>query len=646
MSATTFTRDHALISMTSPLGNDVLVPTALGLEEALDEPFLGVIDMVSARSTIDPTTMLHQPVCLTLRFDYGASRHVHGLVRRFAATGGVGRQIFGYRAEIVPTLWFLSQTQDCRIFENKTTQDILQTIFSEHGLTKVSFQAESQHQRALTVQYNETDLAFVSRLMQEDGWFYWFRHSADGHTLVIADETRPFTAIAGGPFAPQPGEGLFALSAWQPAQKVTHGQIMMDDYDPVHPSFDLKGKTNTRLRVGGGAMRDPFHWPALGSTPDEVGMITRRRMEAAEVESVLSHGSGFDPEFVPGARIMVADRPGDDGKEFLLARVSHHAVDDSWRNSASTPSYSNSFTIFPSDYPWRPAQTVARPRMDGMYSGTVIGPSGEEIHTDKMGRVKIRFRWDRRKDATPEGGVWVRVMQAWAGRNGGWSFIPRVGTEVAVAFMDGDADRPVVVGQLHNGNQLPPWPLPDQNTRSGLRTWSTPNGDASQFSELSFDDKNGSEQVLLHAERDLSVEVEHDATYEIDHDRTSTIKEGNDTLTVQKGNRSSTVSQGNDTLTVTSGNRTVDVTKGNHVIKSSSGDISIKTDGGSVSVEAGQTISLKVGQSSITINQQGVSIKGMNITVEGQLMITVKGPMLELNASAMLKAAGGMIMLN
>ncbi len=643
MSATTFKREHALLSMTSPLGADELVPTALGLEEALDEPFLCVLDMVSSKATIDPNTLLHQPVCITLRLSADVSRHVHGLVRRFAATGGLDRGLYGYRAEIVPALWFLSQTQDCRIFENKTAREILQTVFGEHQL-KTSFNVGAMKKRPFTVQYNETDLDFVSRLMQEEGWFYWFQHSASGHTLMVADATTQFTNIAGGPFAPQPGEGLTALSAWHPATAVTHGKIMMSDYNPEYPGSDLQSQTETTLKAGGATLRDPFHWPALASTSDAVRQETRLRMEAAEAQATLSHGSGFDPEFVAGGRIAVADKPGGDAKDYLLARVSHHATDDSWRNSAGTPRYANSFTAFPAPTYWRPARTVRRPRMDGMYSAVVIGPDGQEIHTDKLGRVKLRFRWDRRKDATSGGAVWVRVMQAWSGGNGGWSFIPRVGTEVAVAFMDGDPERPVVVGQLHNGEQLPPFPLPDQKTRSGLRTCSTPGGGG--YSELSFDDKKGNEQVLLHAERDLKTEVEHDATTDIGNDRTTTIEKGNDTLTVQKGNRSTTISEGNDTLTVSKGNRKVDVPDGNHAITSTTGDISVKTSMGTISLESSNAITLKVGQSSITINQAGVTIKGMTLSVEGQLMTTVKGPMVQIEGSGMVKAAGGMIMLN
>ena len=275
--------------------------------------------------------------------------------------------------------------------------------------------------------------------------------------------------------------------------------------------------------------------------------------------------------------------------------------------------------------------------MEGLHSATVIGPDGQEIHTDELGRVKLRFRWDRRSDATPGGAVWVRVMQAWSGTNFGWTFIPRVGTEVGISFVDGDPDRPIVVGQIHNGDQHPPWSLPDQKTRGGLRSRSTPDGGEENCSEFWFDDKKGSELVHLHSERDLAVEVENDATYEIDKNRAATIKQGNDTLTVKQGNRSTTISMGNDSIKIEQGSRTVDVPMGDHTIKSQQGNISVETEAGdialkntegdisaktsmgdialktalgAVTIEAMESLTLKVGESSVTVDPAGVTSRG------------------------------------
>jgi type VI secretion system secreted protein VgrG len=626
MAATDITRTNALLSMTSPLGQDVLLPAAIDLQEALSEPFLCQLDAVSSRDQIDPDDLLHQPVCLTVTLAGCPPRCVHGLVRRFAATGPLTRNMFGYRMEIVPALWFLTQTEDCRIFESKPTKDIVQTILTEHAV-RFTFRVGSTPARPLTVQYNETDLDFVMRLMAEEGWFYLFRHDATSHTMIITESNTSFTKVPNETVGLGPSPGPVTLTDWHPGRATAHGKVMLGDFDPEKPSTDLSGETATTARTAGASNRDPFHWPARALKNDQITQRTRQGMEAAEAAAALAHGEGSHPNFFAGGRIQVTAQAGD-SKEFLLARVSHQATDETWCNAATPPRYRNSFEAFPSALPWRPAQTIKRPRMEGLHSAVVIGPDGQEIHTDELGRIKLRFRWDRRRDATPGGAVWVRVMQAWTGANAGWTFIPRVGTEVGVSFLDGDPDRPIVVGQIHNGDQHPPWTLPDQKTRSGLRTRSTPSGSDQNCSEFWFDDKKGSEMVHLHAEKDLTVEVENDATYEIDQNRSATIKQGNDTVTVQQGNR------------------TVDVPMGNHTIKSNKGNIAVKTELGSVTIEAMQSITLKVGQSTVTIDQAGVTIKGMTVKAEGMVMTSIKAPITQIDADGMLKASGGIMMLN
>jgi type VI secretion system secreted protein VgrG len=627
MAATDIIRTNALLSMTSPLGPHVLVPASMELEEALSEPFLCIVNAASSRDQIDPDDLLHQPVCLTVTLSGCSPRHIHGLVRRFAATSLTGRSMFGYHIEIVPALWFLTQTQDCRIFENKTTKDIIQTILNEHGV-RFTFRVGNTPARPLTVQYNEIDLDFVMRLMAEEGWFYLFRHDAGSHTMIISESNTSFTKVPDGTVVVGPNPGLVTLTEWQPGRTTAHGKVTQGDFDAEKPSTRLSGETATTARTAGASNRDPYHWPARILKNDLITQRTRHRIEAAEAEAALGRGAGFNPNFFAGGRIQVSLRVGGETKEYLLARVHHRATDETWCNAASPPDYSNDFQAFPSALPWRPAQTVQRPRMEGLHSATVIGPDGQEIHTDELGRVKLRFRWDHRSDATPARAIWVRVMQAWSGANAGWTFIPRVGTEVGVAFLDGDPDRPIVVGQIHNGDQHPPWTLPDQKTRSGLRTRSTPNGGDQNCSEFWFDDKKGSEMVHLHAERDLTVEVENDAKYAIDQNRSALIKQGNDSVTVQQGNR------------------TVDVPIGDHTIKSNQGNIAIKTALGAVSIEAMQSITLKVGQSTITLDQSGVTIKGMMVKAEGQVMTSVKGPITQIDADGMFKASGGIMMLN
>jgi type VI secretion system secreted protein VgrG len=302
--------------------------------------------------------------------------------------------------------------------------------------------------------------------------------------------------------------------------------------------------------------------------------------------------------------------------------------------------------------------------MGGIFSGVVIGPDGEEIHTDKFGRVKVQLHFDYRPDATPDQSIWVRTIYPWAGsvstNNWGWHCLPRVGSEVAVAFMDADPDRPVIVGGLYNGVGLPPW-TDQEKTKSGIRTRSTLKGGLNDYSEFSFDDKKGQELVFLHAQKDLKTTVENDQTLTVDNCRIVTVKQDetvdiqnnqtikvkqDHTLTVTDGNRSIAVSKGNNSLNVDMGNHDVKIAMGNHTTDVKMGNVSTKADLGQISNEALQSIELKVGQSSITIDQMGVTIKGMMISIEGQIQTQVKGLMTQINADAMLQIQGAITMIN
>lgn len=619
-------RERALLSLTSPLGRDVLIPISATVEEALNEPFLCAIEAVSARDSIDPDRLLHQEACLHLTPRDGEPRYVHGLVRRFEATGRDRRGMFAYRLELVPRLWFLDQAEDCRTFQDMTGQDILHALLEQAGVTDTTFTiSNGDEQRPLTVQFNETLLAFFTRVIEERGWCYAFRHTATKHTLLVADSVTAFGARPERAVSLLGPQAAGELASWRAGRRTAWGGVVTADYNADEAL--MHETTATTFTTAGAAQRIVMHWPAGVRQPGELVKHGRQVMEAAEAAAMSAEGEGFDPSFQPGARILVA--PDREAKtEYVLLRVVHEIHDDTWSNANDATRYRNRFVAHPVSLPWRKLPSVPRPRMHGIYSAEVLGPQGEEIHTDTLGRVKVRFRWDLNGNASDGGGVWVGVVQPWGGGGAGWLGIPRVGCEVAVSFMDGDPDRPVVVGQLYSKKDPPPLALPANKTRTGLRTRSTPNGDSTTFSELWFDDKKGSELVLLHAEKDLSVEVENNATYAIDQDRSVTVKQGNDKLTVQNGNR------------------TVDVPLGNHSITSNTGNISLKTQAGAITLEAMQSITLKVGQSSVTIDQTGVAIKGMLVSAEGQAMASLKGPMIKLDADAMLDASAGIMMLN
>jgi type VI secretion system secreted protein VgrG len=619
-----------LLSLQTALGQDVLQPVSFHAEEAINAPFLVTVETVSDQASIDPDTVLYQPACLKVHHGAGDPRILHGFVRAFSAVGQPVRGQFSYTLTIVPKMWFMGQTIDCRIFPNKSIADILTTICQEAGQTLSLKIYGAKPPKPYVTQYNETDVAFLSRLVEEAGYFYYFTHAEGDHTLVITDQNQGF------PQSPKPtmhvvheGGGTDVLTQWHKVGTTAHAKYRLRDYDPTKPSTLPDGQQQTTLGTAGQPVRDVFQWPALAMTQDEATSHARLRMEAAEAEANLFEALGENHLFAPGSRFTVDRDPFDEraGVEYVVRGVSHSGQDHSWVTGESGASYANRITAFPVATTWREKLVTPRPAMTGIHSAVVLGAEGEEIHADQYGRVKVRFHWDHRQDATADTACWVRVVQPWAGNTWGWQHLPRVGTEVAVAFLDGDPDRPVVIGGFYNGQMMPVFPIPDEQTKSGFRSRSTTEGSTSTFSELSFDDKKGQEKVYLHAEKDMTVEVEHDQTLSIDNSQTITIKNG----------RTTTIKAAGDQLTVDDGGIT---------ITASQSDISIKASTGSIKMEALTSIELKVGANTVKIEQSGVTVSATQIKLSGQTMVQVEAPMTKINADGMMMLKGGIMMLN
>lgn len=662
--------DGTLLSMTVAPGPGGLQPIVLRAVEKISEPFLFEIDMVAPKGDIDPDKLLHQPICVTLTQDTMAPRHFHGLVRSCSA-GEMHGAAFRYCAEVVPRLWFTRQTADCRIFHQLSGAAIIEKILSENGITAVQVKVQGDKPvREFTVQYNETDLQFISRLMQEEGYYYFHTHKADDHTLVIANKNVSFDPI------PQPkmqireegsGEGI---TAWRELRRTAHGKYQVLDYDPLNPSDPVAGAQSTVLTTAGAALRDHTIWPALTVKADAATAFARRRQEAAEAYAVRHEGASRNPGFVPGGRFTLAESPiaPGDGGDYGIQSVVHHAIDEVHANTGTSSQYTNSFIAFPIATEWRQPFTVPRPRMEGVFNAIVLGKPGEEIAVDEHYRIRVRFFWDHRADATADNTILVRIMQPWAGKGWGMQHVPRVGTEVAMAFVNGDPDHPICLGCLYNGENKAPFPLPAEKTKSGIRTRSSLKGGTADFNEFFFDDKKGNELVSLHAQKDHVVVVENDQATHVMHDQalqvdncrikhvkkdetvtidgkqTSTIKLDR-TTEISKGNEALTVKMGNMDTKVSMGNQSTEISMGNQDTQVKLGNITVKASVGSVTIEAMQAITLKVGGSSVKIDQMGVTIKGMMVKIDGGIMTEVKGLMTKVDGSAMTMVKGGITMI-
>jgi type VI secretion system secreted protein VgrG len=594
-----------------------LLPVRLVAHETISELFHFQIEAV-ATGTIDARAMLNKPACLSVNHGDKETRYFHGIVAEFGPIEQSGTVDTLYRMILVPQFAQAGIRSDCRLFFNKTAEDILKIIFDDAGVTKTAFRLYSQpKQRKATAQFNETSLHFATRLMEEEGWFYFFEHASDGHTLVVTNDNNGFTNIAGAAVHFGPGTTASELTEFRKTEAFAPGKVSLRDYDHDAPSKNLKVDQNTVLKHGGTGNRAVFHWPALTRETSQAKDRAKWRMEAAEAAVSLVSGGGELGSLFAGGKFKLRDKAGAETVH-VVREITHFAEDDSGSRRGESPStYSNNFTALPNTVPWRQPMATARPRMEGLHTAIVLAPSGEEIHTDDQGRIKIRFFWDWREDATADSSEWVRVVQPWAGNQWGGQFIPRVDTEVAVAFMDADPDRPIVVGGFYNGNDKPIFPVAEK-TKLGFRSRSVTKGGTDDFNEFSFDDKKGKEMVFLHAQKDMTTEVEHDQKLSVDNDRTVTIT-------------------GNEKVTIKQGDQTTDVKLG---------DISVKVDAGSITMEAMQSITLKVGQSSVKIDQMGVTIKGMMIKIEGQVQTSVKGLMTDVTGDAMLTLKGGITMIN
>jgi type VI secretion system secreted protein VgrG len=690
----TWSRAAATLTMTSPLGADVLIPTVLSAQEGISQTFFFDVHVVSQNGAIDPDSLLNQPACVALQANGEPIRYFHGIVQSLSSHGGVRGQssdeYYAYRLVLVPRLWFLSQTVDCRVFQQKSTADILKTLFGDAGLTDFSV-IPSGATREYTVQFNESDLAFATRLMEEEGYYYFFEHTASAHKLIVANQNSAFQDIDGAALHLGGASDATYVTDWSRPVHTARGKMKLRDYDPANPDTLLEAEKPTTLTTGGSSQRDDFRWPAVTFDSGTVTNRSQWELEAAEVRAQLFEGATRFGKLVPGGKLKLASRPASPYDDTYVVRAcTHHATDDTWLSQGAVASYTNSFVCFAASVPWRQPIVTPRPRMVGLHTALVLGPQhntnaaiksqdGEEIHTDSMARVKVRFYWDHRGDAAGGQAIWARVIQPWAGKGWGAQFLPRVGTEVAVAFVDGDPDRPIIVGGLYNGRDAPIY-SDKEKTKSGFRSRSTLKGGGANCNEFTFDDKKDSELVFLHAEKDLTTEVENDQTLKVDNcrivtvkkdetveigeNRSVTIKNGNDTLTVKTGNRTVTVETGNDTLDVQTGNRSVTVDTGNdtHDVKQGNrnvtvdqgndtldvktGNISIKADAGSITVEAMQSITLKVGENTLKIDQQGVAINGLMIKIAGQTTAEVKSPMTTVSGDGTLTLKGGMVMVN
>ncbi len=657
-----YTQEGRLFKIDTPLGKDVLLLQGFRGTEGISRLFHFELDLLSENSAISFDNIIGKNVTVSLKQSDGSYRYINGFISRFAQTS-MEETLTSYEAEMVPWLWFLTRNANCRVFQNKTVPDIITQVFDDLGFNSYSNSLQGTYQpRVYCVQYRESDFNFISRLMEEHGIFYFFKHEEGNHTLVLADSSTIHTTCPGQSslrYVSMAGAVVYeedVVTSWRAEQELRTGKYSLTDYNFTTPSTNLLVSEPTVYKVGGNDKFETYDSPGRYLVKDRGEKLAKVRMQEEEAGHLIAYGTSDARALISGYKFTLKDHyRAEDNADYVLTEIHHAGRSESYGTSkGATDSYSNNFACIPHSVPFRPPSKTPKPIVEGVQPAIVVGPKGEEIYTDSYGRVKVQFYWDREGNKDENSSCWVRVSQVWAGKNWGTMFIPRIGQEVIVDFVEGDPDRPVITGRVYNAEQMPPGPLPDTMNSSGLRTRSTKNGGEHDANVLAWNDTKGSEVFYMRAQKDMYGRVENnddlivgnDQTITIHNNRTETVEQGDESVTIKQGNRLVSVDMGNDTHTIKQGNRSVEIDMGNDSLRIKMGNQDVKLDLGQSTTEAMQSITLKVGQSSIVINQMGVTIKGMMISIEGQVQTEVKAIMTQINGSAMLQMQGGITMIN
>ena len=591
------------------LAEGVSVPYGLSVELACDDE----VKMDDA---------LGKEGFLTLTGD-GGDRIVHGVVDRFEHTGNRGR--FGlYRARVVPYLQWLSLERDCRIFQNKSVPDIVKLVFQDSKLPADRFDfrlKESYAPVEYCVQYRETDLDFVSRLLEEEGIFYFFEHSDKKHLLVFADGPVAYKEIAGesgltynfsqGMAPTEECVYRFAFS-----RQVRSGKMTRRDYNFEKPGLDLKkeeqAKVHEKLEV--------YDYPGRYVEPDRGKQLSKVRLEESMTFYETAEGESTCVRLVPGFKFSLSDHEhGEYNRDYFLTKLvtrgeQPQSLQEKAGSGGGDCSYSSRFTAIPASVPFRPARVTPKPVVEGIQTAKVTGPGGEEIYTDKYGRVKVKFHWDRGDDKDEKSSCWIRVSSTFAGGQYGAIFTPRIGHEVVVDFLEGDPDRPLITGSVYNADLMPPYDLPAEKTKSTTKTDSSIGGKG--FNEIRFEDKKDEEQVFVHGQKNLDVRIEKDAMEWIGQDRHLIVKR--DQLESVEGDKHQTVTGDRNekvdgTVSLKVGMDLQEKVGMKHALDAGQ-EIHLKA-GVKVIIEAGTQVTMKVGGNFVDVGPAGVTIQGTMVKI-------------------------------
>jgi type VI secretion system secreted protein VgrG len=653
-----YTQEHRLLTIDTPLGKDKLLLQELTGHEGISRLFSYTLDLLAFEDdSIAFQSIVGQKVTITIQRPDGTPRYINGYVSRFTQGRTDDRYFTHYRAEVVPWLWFLTQHADCRIFQNLAPPDILTQVLNLFDVKDFKNSIKGSYPKLeYCVQYRETTFNFVSRLMEEYGIFYYFDHTTEGkHTMVLSDQSNALPECPGSPLSYDIAvlgiDDMEAIDEWNVGQEMRTGKYTVTDYNFITPSTSLLANEPTVVTLGASQPLELFDYPGIHTTKDEGDTVAKIRMQEEETSHLAVEGEGNYRGMMSGYSFTLENHyRSDQNAAYIITGIQHFASEGQTYTSVGTQggeTYSNKFTCIPSSVTYRPPRITPKPFVQGPQTALVVGKSGEEIWVDKYGRVIVQFYWDRLGQKNENSSCWIRTSQPWAGANWGSIWIPRIGQEVVVSFLEGDPDRPLITGRVYNAEQMPPYTLPDYQTRSTFMSRSSKGGGGSNYNELRFEDKMGSEQIFMNAEKDMDLRVENDSREFIGANRHLIVTTNQQELVKTdkhlhvNGNQFEKI-DGNMSLQVTgnqmesvTGNKSLSVT-GNQS-ESVTGNVSLAVTGEqqdtsmsyahkanttihlnagvSAVIEAGVDLTLKVGSNFIDINPAGVFITGTMVFI-------------------------------
>lgn len=596
--AVSLDQKNRMAQLRTPLGENTLVLSRFHAQEAISENFEVTIDALSEEEDVNFDTAIGRACLVTLNTHKDAKRYFNGILVAAQWTG-IREGLYSYRLVLRPWLWLLSHTADCRFFQEMTAPDIIRKVFNEAGFSDFQFKTTQNYPKMeYCVQYRETDFSFVSRLMEEHGLYYFYKHSEDKHILVIADAMSGHDPVpdASLPFIPL--TGAYArdrehIQQWTSERRFRSGKFVVNDYDFEKPSAALKAERQGSESYEKAKM-EVYDYPGRYKEADQGETFAKVRLEAEQAFDHRRLAAGDAPNLAAGFKFTLKDHHRDsENVEYLAVRATHSITEQFYRATAGggtdRAAYQGTYVLVATSRPYRAPLVTPKPVIHGIQTAKVVGEEGEEITVDKYGRIKVQFHWDRDKKQS----CWIRVAEVFAGKSWGGVFHPRIGQEAVVDFLEGDPDRPLVVGVVYNGDNKVPYDLPGNKTISGWKTQSSKGGGG--YNELIFEDKKGSELIRMHGEKDYDSTILNSSTVTIGEKFKTPTGSASDSTTVKNG------------------------------------DVKLEVVSGAIEESAKIRIELTVGPSKLTIDPSGITLDAPTITLKASGLCTIQGSVVKIN---------------